>query len=175
MSTKDPSELVLSVSDIDIASLGELFGTHGLDLENVALGEKIPGSHWGEREAGLIKHTLFYRADTPVHSILHEAGHWLMMDDTRRIALHTDALGSQAEEDAVCYLQVLMADLIPGMGRERMFCDMDNWGYSFMVGSSRAWFFEDASDAKATLLQRLESQPLLAQQLGVCPISDMTE
>ena len=175
MNTEDQSESVLSVSDIDIALLGRLYSMHGLYLESVALGQVIPGSHWGEREAGLIKHTLYYRADTPVHSILHEAGHWLMMDDARRIALHTDALGSQAEEDAVCYLQVLMAELIPGMGRELMFTDMDNWGYSFMAGSSRAWFFEDASDATATLMQRLASQPLLAQQLGVSTVSDMAE
>jgi len=175
MNTEGQSESVLTASAIDIALLSKLYSIHGLTLENVEPGQDIPGSHWGEREAGLIKHTLYYRADTPVHSILHEAGHWLLMDDTRRIALHTDALGSQAEEDAVCYLQVLMADLIPDMGRERMFTDMDNWGYSFMVGSSRAWFLEDASDAKATLLQRLESRPLLARQLGVCTGSDMAE
>ena len=175
MSTQDPTQSVLCVSEIDVAQLCNFFIGHGLTLKSVPNGQDIPGSHWGEREAGLIKRTLYYRADTPVHSLLHEAGHWLMMDDVRRKALHTDALGSQSEEDAVCYLQVLMADLIPGMGRERMFTDMDDWGYSFMVGSSRAWFLEDASDALATLLQRLESQPLLAEQLSVVAVSDMAE
>ena len=175
MSTQDQSETVLCVSEIDMAQLYRFFSAHGLTLKRVPDGEDIPGSHWGDREAGLIKHTLYYRDDTPAHSILHEAGHWLMMDDIRRIALHTDALGSQAEEDAVCYLQVLMSELIPDMGSERMFTDMDSWGYSFMFGSSRTWFFEDANDAKATLSQRLESQPLLAQQLSVCAVSDMAE
>ena len=156
---------VLLAKDIDIEQLCQLYRVHGLELEHVEPGQAIPGSHWGESEAGLIKHTLYYRADTPVHSILHEAGHWLMMDEARRSALHTDAKGCQAEENAVCYLQVLMADLIPGMGQDRMFADMDSWGYSFMLGTSRAWFFDDASDAQATLLQRLETRPLLAKQL----------
>ncbi|MEE9335357.1 MAG: hypothetical protein V3U65_14805 [Granulosicoccaceae bacterium] len=173
MSTQEQSESVLCIGELDVDQLSKFFGDHGLTLKPVADGQDIPGSHWGEREAGLIKHSLYYRMDTPVHSILHEAGHWLMMDDARRKALHSDALGSQAEEDAVCYLQVLMAELVPGMGCERMFTDMDNWGYSFMAGRSRTWFFEDASDAKATLLQRLKSAPLLAQQLSHCAVSDM--
>lgn len=179
MSTQDQaassSASVLCIKDIDIDQLCNLYSVHGLALESVADGQDIPGSHWGECEAGLIKHTLYYRADTPVHSILHEGGHWLMMGEARRSTLHTDALGSQAEENAVCYLQVLMADLIPGMGRERMFADMDSWGYSFMLGNSRAWFFEDATDAKATLLLRLESQPKLALQLGFGTVNDMAE
>ncbi len=175
MSKLDPTDTVLNVSEINVTQLCAFFSEHGLTLENVADGKDIPGSHWGEREAGLIKHTLYYRADTPVHSVLHEAGHWLMMDDKRRNVLHTDALGSQAEEDAVCYLQVLMAELIPGMGCERMFADMDNWGYSFMVGSSRTWFYEDASDAKATLMQQLESHPILKKQLSALVLGDMAE
>ena len=28
-----------------------------------------------------------------------------------------------------------------------MFSDMDAWGYSFRLGSSRAWFEQDAEDA----------------------------
>ena len=40
------------------------------------------------------------------------------------------------------------------MGRERMFSDMDRWGYSFRLGSARAWFNEDAEDAISFLLAR---------------------
>ena len=108
----DASKAILLVNQIDIALLVNTLEPHGLAMQVVADAQAIPGSHWGESEAGLIKHTLYYRADTPVHSILHEAGHWLMMDATRRETLHTDAQGSQAEEDAVCYLQVLMLSLI---------------------------------------------------------------
>lgn len=163
----DASKSVLLASQIDVSILVDTFEPHGLAMQAVADARAIPGSHWGECEAGLIKHTLYYRSDTPVHSIMHEAGHWLMMDEARRESLHTDARGSQSEEDAVCYLQVLMSDLIPQMGREKMFADMDSWGYNFMAGSAKAWFNKDAADAKATLMARLQSQPLLAEQLGI--------
>jgi hypothetical protein len=33
-----------------------------------------------------------------------------------------------------------------------MFQDMDAWGYSFRLGSAKAWFEEDAQDAKQWLL-----------------------
>jgi hypothetical protein len=167
------AQSILLVKQIDITCLVDTYQPHGLTLEAVAEKQAIPGSHWGESEAGLIKHTLYYRQDTPVHSVLHEAGHWLMMSVERRDSLHTDAKGTQAEEDAVCYLQVLISDLIPQMGRERMFEDMDSWGYNFMAGSTREWFYKDASDAEATLLQRLQSQPLLATQLGFASTGDM--
>ena len=65
----------------------------------------------------------------------------------RRTALDTDAGGDDAEESAVCYLQVLLADALPGVGRDRLFADMDAWGYSFRLGSARAWFERDAQDA----------------------------
>jgi hypothetical protein len=39
------------------------------------------------------------------------------------------------------------------MGKERMFSDMDAWGYSFRLGSSEAWFEQDAEDAVAWLQQ----------------------
>lgn len=118
----------------------------------VAAGEPIPGSYWGDCEAGLIGDRLYLRPDTPVHSALHEACHYVCMDDQRRAGLHTDAGGEVEEENGVCYLQVLLADHIPGMGRARMFSDMDAWGYSFRLGSSRAWFEHDADDARTWLL-----------------------
>jgi hypothetical protein len=75
------------------------------------------------------------------------------MDGERRARLHTDAGGDCAEEDAVCWLQVLLADELPGYGRDRLFADMDAWGYSFRLGSSRAWFEQDAEDARRWLLR----------------------
>ena len=32
--------------------------------------------------------------------------------------------------------------------------DMDAWGYSFRLGSTRAWFERDAEDARAWLAER---------------------
>jgi hypothetical protein len=52
----------------------------------------------------------------------------------------------------VCYLQILLADRLPGFGRARMLADMDAWGYSFRLGSARRWFEEDAQDARDWLL-----------------------
>ena len=92
------------------------------------------------------------RSDTPLHSILHEACHFICMDDQRRAQLHTDAGGTVGEENAVCYLQGLLADQLPGYDRSRLFADMDAWGYSFRLGSARAWFERDADDARCWLL-----------------------
>ena len=128
-----------------------LLARYGLELVDVAQGQPIPGSHWGAPEAGLIGHRLFARADTPVHSVLHEACHFVCMDGARRAALHTDASGGYDEENAVCYLSVLLSDSIDGFGRERMFEDMDRWGYSFRLGSARRWFECDAQDASSWL------------------------
>jgi hypothetical protein len=72
----------------------------------------------------------------------------------RRQCLDTDAGSDDAEENAVCYLQVLLADNLAPMGRARMFADMDAWGYSFRLGSSRAWFESDADDALQWLIAR---------------------
>jgi hypothetical protein len=73
------------------------------------------------------------------------------MDDERRKGLDQDAGGDNLEEAAVCYLQVLLADYIDGVGRERIMRDMDEWGYSFRLGSTRAWFEKDAEDAQQFL------------------------
>jgi hypothetical protein len=73
------------------------------------------------------------------------------MTPERRAGLDRDAGGDDAEESAVCYLQVVLADELPGIGRERLFADMDAWGYSFRLGSTRAWFDADALDAQVWL------------------------
>lgn len=146
---------VLRIRDVGWECLESLLHPAGLRIERVANGEAIPGSHWGDEEAGLIRHSLYCRPDTPVHSALHEAGHWLLMSEERRQALHTDAKGTAVEEMAVCYLQVLMGDLIPAMGWQRMCRDMDRWGYSFRLGNTLAWLRDDADDALACLTQKL--------------------
>ena len=146
---------VLRIRDVGWHCLEALLNPAGLDIRQVDDGCPIPGSHWGDEEAGLIQHALYARLDTPVHSVLHEAGHWLLMSDTRRMALHTDAKGTAVEEMAVCYLQVLMADLVPDMGWERMCDDMDRWGYSFRLGNTRTWLRDDAEDALDYLTKKL--------------------
>ena len=148
----DSSPDVLTCSTPAATGLAALVGRYGLSLHRVATGDAIPGSYWGESEAGLISDRLFVRADTPVHSALHEACHYICMDAGRRHALHTDAGGEPAEENGVCYLQILLAAELPGVGRDRMLQDMDLWGYSFRLGSSRAWFEQDAADARAWLI-----------------------
>src|SRR6185295_18856521 len=122
-------------------------------LRLIAAGGLIPGSYWGETEAGLKGDKLFARLDTPLHSVLHEAAHYICMTPERRAGLDTDAGGEHIEENAVCYLQILLADQIPGYGRARMLTDMDAWGYTFRLGSAQAWFEQDATDAYDWLLQ----------------------
>jgi hypothetical protein len=74
------------------------------------------------------------------------------MDGERRSRLDQDAGGNDLEEAAVCYLQIVLADHIDGVGRDRIMADMDAWGYSFRLGSTRAWFENDADDAQEFLL-----------------------
>jgi len=145
---------VLTLADIGFAAARTLLARHALEFVEVAAGEPIPGSYWGECEAGVIAHTVYARTDTPVHSLLHEACHLIVAPAERRAAIHTDASDSQTEEDAACYLQIVLADALAGVGRERLMADMDAWGYSFRLGSARAWFEHDADDARAWLAQR---------------------
>ncbi len=130
-----------------------LLDRYGLELVLVAPGQVIPGSFWGEREAGLIGADVYARLDTPVHSILHESAHYICMSPERRSGLDTDAGGDDPEESAVCYLQILMAASLPNVGSERMCRDMDAWGYSFRLGSAARWFSEDAQDAQQWLVR----------------------
>lgn len=146
-----PAPRVLALEDIDIADARSLLATHGLALTLVADGAPIPGSYWGECEAGVIGACVYARRDTPIHSLLHEACHLIVAPEERRASIHTDASDSDAEEDASCYLQIVLADALPGVGRARLMADMDAWGYSFRLGSARAWFEHDAEDARAWL------------------------
>ena len=143
----------MRLADIELTAVSGLLSSYGLALKIVKPGSEIPGSFWGDEEAGLIGHELLVRVDTPIHSILHETCHYVCMDKNRRENIHTDAGGDYDEENAVCYLQVVLADKIEHMGRQRMFTDMDRWGYTFRLGSARAWFERDAEETRAGLLK----------------------
>ena len=145
------SDVILCRPDY-LQGLAELLHGYGIKVDLVADGAAIPGSFWGDSEAGLIADHLFVRHDTPLHSALHEACHFICMDADRRARLHTDAGGDIAEENAVCYLQGLLADEIAGFKRARLFADMDAWGYTFRLGAARSWFQQDASDARDWLI-----------------------
>ncbi len=145
---------VLLLRDIALADATALLHRYGLQLRLVDDGAVIPGSYWGESEAGIIGSDVYVRGDTPVHSMLHEAGHLIVLPEEKRQAVHTDATDSVAEEDAVCLLQALLGDALPGVGRDRVFADMDAWGYTFRLGSARAYFERDAEAAWAWLQAR---------------------
>ena len=140
-----PAAAVVVLADLDRREIVELLTGYGARLVELAAHETIPGSYWGEREAGLMGDAVYARADTPAHSLLHELCHYVCMDDERRVALETDAGGNDDEESAVCYLQVLLAQRLRGFGHERCLRDMDAWGYSFREGSARAWFEGDGA------------------------------
>jgi hypothetical protein len=157
---------VLLLSAIDRLELSLLLDRFGLELVLVAPQTVIPGSYWGEREAGLIGSKIYARLDTPLHSVLHEGAHFVCMSPERRAGLDTDAGGDDAEESAVCYLQILLAKALR-LELERMCGDMDDWGYSFRLGSAARWFAEDAEDARAWLLEQglIEARGAIAYTL----------
>ncbi|MBS0372992.1 MAG: hypothetical protein JSR73_00295 [Proteobacteria bacterium] len=149
-----PAEVpVLRLSDGVDAAVEALLGRCGLELQRVPGGAAIPFSYWGETEAGIEGRRVYARADTPVHSVLHEAAHVLCMDGARRAQLARDAGGDFDEENAVCCLQVLLADLLPGVGAARLLADMDRWGYTFRLGSARDWYEREADEARAWLVR----------------------
>ena len=143
---------MLLINGMDRIELGLLLERYGLEMLFVAPGEKIPGSYWGDSEAGLVGARLYVRPDTPLHSALHEGAHFACMTPERRTGLHTDAGGDTDEENAVCYLQVEWAATLRQVGRQRLLRDMDDWGYSFRLGSAEAWYREDALDAREWLI-----------------------
>lgn len=147
----DPTN-VLNCTSQRQQQLSDLLKPYGIQIECVAEHDAIQGSFFGEREAGLIGNKLYLRHDTPIHSALHEAGHYICMDPTRREKLDTNAEGDYDEENGVCYLQIVLADHLPNVGRDRMMIDMDSWGYTFRLGSAKAWFEHDAEDARQWLI-----------------------
>jgi hypothetical protein len=145
---------MLTLADIAITVVVSLLARHELQFQLVPDGEAIPGSYWGDCEAGLIGSKVYARRDTPVHSLLHEAAHLIVLPPERRAQVHTDATDSVEEEDAVCVLQALLGDELPGVGRDRVLADMDAWGYTFRLGSARAYFEYDAEAAWQWLATR---------------------
>jgi len=118
---------VVRAASLGWQPLRNLLEPFGLQIQSVPAEQAIPGSHWGDD----------------------------VMEPERRLKLHTDAGGSSAEENAVCYLQILMAERLVGYSSARMLLDMDRWGYSFRLGSAKRWFEEDAEDARLALIERL--------------------
>lgn len=154
----------------DRSAIVALLSRFDLELVQLESGVEIPGSYWGESEAGLVGNRLYVRPDTPLHSLLHEASHFICMDLERRAGLDKDAGGDYDEENAVCYLQILLADHIPGFDRHAMWADMDEWGYTFRLGSARAWFENDAQEARQWLsthhIVGADDQPTWRVRLG---------
>lgn len=150
---------MLTLADIGFDAPTALLASYGLRLERVGDGAGIPGSYWGGCEAGLIGERVYARADTPVHSLLHEAAHLIVLPAQQRATVHTNATDSIEEEDAVCVLQALLGDALPGVGRARVLADMDTWGYTFRLGSARAYFDHDADSAWQWLADRRLADP----------------
>ena len=145
---------MLTLADIEFTDVAALLDRYGLRLQRVPDGAPIPGSYWGDAEAGLIGSCVHARGDTPVHSLLHEAAHLIVLPTERREQVHTDATDSVEEEDAVCVLQALLGDALPGVGRARVLADMDAWGYTFRLGSAQAYFELDAQSSWQWLAAR---------------------
>jgi len=149
-----PPPDVLLLRDVNLDDVAALLQRHGLRLALVADHAAIPGTYWGEPEAGVIGHVVHARRDTPLHSLLHEAAHLIVLPAERRAAVHTDATDSIEEEDAVCLLQALLGDALPAIGRARVLADMDAWGYTFRLGSAAAYYEHDADSAWSWLATR---------------------
>src|SRR5690606_18557648 len=82
---------VLCLRDIRFDAAASLLAAHGLELVAVQADAPIPGSYWGAPEAGIIGTRVYARPDTPVHSLLHEACHLIVLPPERRALVHTDA------------------------------------------------------------------------------------
>lgn len=145
---------MLTLADIGFDAPRSLLARYRLELIQVEASTPIPGSFWGECEAGVIGNKVYARCDTPVHSLLHEACHLIVLPEEKRAEVHTDATDSIAEEDAVCILQAILGDELPDVGRERIWSDMDEWGYTFRLGSAKAYFENDAHTAFQFLVDK---------------------
>ena len=142
-------KLITHLPDNELATLLKRYNIRLIMIDDNA---DIPGSYWGAPEAGIITNNLYVRNDTPVHSALHESCHFICMDQNRRETLHTDTGGDYDEENAVCYLQIILSDFLSNVGQNQLCKDMDDWGYTFRLGSAQRWFEEDAEDALKWLI-----------------------
>lgn len=144
---------MLTVADLPTQALQELLDPYSVEVKIVPNSKPIPGSFWGDSEAGIIKNILYIWSETPVHSALHEACHYICLDTTRRDELDTDAGDDYNEENAVCYLQILLAAKLSGCSADILMNNMDSWGYTFRLDSASAWFKNDAEDAQQWLVR----------------------
>jgi hypothetical protein len=151
MYTTPQNQPVLCMRDIAPGSVTDFLARFDLAAEWLARDAAIQGSFWGAPEAGIVGTCVYFRPDTPVHSFLHESCHIICMQPALRTRHTGDAGSDDLEESAVCYLQLVIADTLSGVGQDRLMRDMDSWGYSFRLGSTRRWFEEDAEDARAWL------------------------
>lgn len=139
---------------MSLSLLEALLARYDLTLHIQPDEQLIKSSFWGDQEAGIVGHNVYVRRDTPIHSLLHETCHIVCMTAQRRQSLDRDAGGDGIEESAVCYLQVVLAGEIGDVGSHRLMLDMDTWGYSFRLGSTSAWFENDAEDARQWLIDK---------------------
>jgi len=136
-------------------SIKALVSNYGIQINCSDPGVAIPHSFWGAPEAGRIHEQLYIRVDTPIHSLLHEACHYVCMSAEQRKLTQMDAKGSAMEENATCYLQILLSDYIKEYSRTQLMEDMDVWGYSFRLGSALAWFNRDTEEVRQWLISHL--------------------
>ncbi len=141
-----------SLKNIQISALRPLFDRYRLNLEKVGISNDIPYSFWGAPEAGRYQSTLYVRDDTPVHSLLHEACHFICMPPEQRTIDSHDAGGSALIENACCFPQLVLSDHIPGFNKAIHLHDMNTWGYNFRLGSAACWFYADSDDASQWLI-----------------------
>src|SRR5690625_7793131 len=66
---------VLRLDELPPGAAEKLLQRYGLNLQAVAEGQPIPGTFWGEPEAGIIANRQHARPDTPVKYRHHEASH----------------------------------------------------------------------------------------------------
>lgn len=135
-------------------SIKKLLSRYGMQINYSKPGVAIPHSFWGTPEAGRKKNRLYIRGDTPIHSLLHESCHYVCMPAEQRTLNQIDAKGSAMEENATCYLQILLAEHIDGYSRTQLMKDMDAWGYSFRLGSANSWFTQDTEDVRQWLISQ---------------------
>lgn len=140
--------------NLDSASVKDLLNHYGIKVNRFDNDTDIPHSFWGNPEAGRLHEQLYIRGDTPIHSVLHEACHYICMPSAQRSVELVDAKGSAVEENATCYLQIILAAHIDGYSRSQILQDMDDWGYSFRLGSAYAWFTQDAYETKEWLIHK---------------------
>ncbi len=139
--------------DLNSDAIRGLLARYGMTIQRIPLDQDIPHSFWGNPEAGRMHEALYIRTDTPIHSMLHESCHYVCMPSTQRKLRAMDAKGTSMEENATCYLQILLADKLQGYDQNQLMKDMDEWGYSFRLGSAKRWFTEDALEVKEWLIK----------------------